>query len=261
MASYTFTTVGSGSYSKPASITKLVIECWGGGGSAFGNDGSKNGGGVGGQYAKKTITYPTANMIIPYIVAAGGSTVDIGDGYSRGTSGGDSIWDNGQVVAKGGAAGNAIATGSENVSYKTGSIEGGVGDIVYKGGSGVVVINNAVVGHAGGGGAGSTGNGNDATIAEVIGVTGSYGGLAKDDFGGAGADGQTATAPQPGKNGSNYGGGGGGGTLGQTVGLGAQGLIRITEYTETAFYINQIDNSTPATINDTIGVNSLIFYR
>jgi hypothetical protein len=261
MSTQTFTTVGSGSYTKPRHITKLLVECWGGGGSAFGNQTQNGTGGAGGQYAKKVIYYSDQELTIPYIVAAGGSEIDVGDGVMEGTAGGDSIWENTLVVAKGGGAG--IVGAASGITYRTGSITGGIGDVVYAGGAGIVLGNSSFRTGAGGGGAGSTGNGNDATITNPGNLTTArgIGGVAKDENGGAGGDGVNATGVQDGKSGSLYGGGGAQGTSGfpspGLLGLGAQGLIRITEFKEIEFSIGK-DFTSPTIINNIVGSNQFI---
>ena len=261
MATYLFTTIGSGSYTKPKHITKLIVECWGGGGSAYGNDAANGTGGSGGQYAKKTIYYTDEELTIPYIVAASGSGFSVPGGYTHGTAGGDSIWGNNIVVAKGGAAG---LIGADNgISYSSSSIDGGIGDIVYAGGRGIVRANSAFRTGAGGGGAGSTGAGNDATIInnESNDNARGIGGIAKDEYGGAGGDGVNATGPQDGKNGNVYGGGGAQGTTGfpspGALGFGAQGLIRITEFSEVEFIIGN-NLSSQVIVNNLSGTNQFI---
>lgn len=209
----TITTTGAGTWSKPAGVTSVEVECWGGGGpgGAASTNFNVGGGGAGGQYAKKTITYASGASSISYTVAA-----SFVPGINNATNGNDTNWESGVVVAKGGARGFASTGGS---TRGTGSTSGGVGDIVYAGGNGSAGGANA---GAGGGGAGSTGAGGNASTTTA--------GLGKTENGGNGGAGRTTDGI--GLTGNNYGGGGGGGkmSIGQTYvgGTGAKGMIRLT---------------------------------
>ena len=211
-----FNTIGTGSYTKPFGITKIIAECWGPGGGGESNFTSniRGAGGAGGQYARSTLIYPIAETTIPYIVGPEQPSLGIPGGapYLQ------TEWDNGIVIAKGG--GNAWSIQGGN-----GSTDGGVGDIVYSGGNGnsAAQYSLGLFGH-GGGGAGSTGNGNAATAGAP--------GAAKSEYGGAGGE-CPLFANANGVTGSVYGGGGSGATRGSgtgtfTGGPGAQGLVRIT---------------------------------
>jgi hypothetical protein len=200
------TQTGSGTWVKPQGITKLVVECWGGGGNAEGTLGSVgSGGGAGGQYARSIISYPETELSIPYVISQRASATS---------------WDTNVVIAQGGAS----STGGSGAA---GSDVGGVGDIVYKGGnggnqSGAPFGTND--GGGGGGGAGSTNSGSSATSLAEGGPTAEYGGAG----GRGGIYNQTNPTLNPGQPGQIYGGGGGGGSRFGINGLGAQGLIRIT---------------------------------
>ena len=123
------TTTGAGSWTKPAGVTKVLVECWGGGGAGGGATLSDNAGsgGTGGQYSRKIITYASAQQSISYNVAntVAGTT-------GNGANGNDTTWETTVVVAKGGIGGQAdsVITGL----YPTSSTAGGIGDIVYIGG-------------------------------------------------------------------------------------------------------------------------------
>lgn len=222
------TTTGAGTFTKPAGVTSVTVECWGGGGAgggAISNPGA-GAGGAGGQYASSILTYGSAEQSISYTVGAGGVASN-----GNGLSGSNSTWNTNEVVAVGGAGGIANAGLSQQVAGGAGSLVGGIGDIVYKGGNGYNGESlgpeiNAAYSGGGGGGAGSTGNGGTALVFPI-------GGLGTSEFGGNGGDGfSTAAAATNGNPGSNYGGAGSGGATFQatnaTGGSGAQGLIRVS---------------------------------
>lgn len=222
------TTPGSGSWTKPSSVTEVTVEAWGGGGAGGGgiSNPAAGGGGAGGQYARTIFTYASDPQTIPYVVGAGGT-----GGQGNGLSGSTSTWNSVDVVAVGGAGGIGNAILDINVPGGEGSTLGGVGDVVYRGGSGQIgsavgtPINTAFGGSAGGG-AGSLGNGQDW-------VDSTTGGTGSQELGGAGGNGVSTTlATTPGNAGSNYGGGGGGGATFQAAnavgGSGGQGLIRVS---------------------------------
>ncbi len=137
----------SGTFTVPAGITTIVVECWGGGGGGGGNNGfdTAGSGGSGGSYAKKTMTVtPGTNY-----------TVTVGAGGAVQNDGGDSWFStSGTVLAKGGLKGRNTPP---FVAGQTGSI----GDVAYTGGSsnsGRDWDGNFIWGGGGGGAAGSTGS-------------------------------------------------------------------------------------------------------
>lgn len=220
------TTTGAGTWTKPAGVTKVLVECWGGGGAGGGvtiND-TGGDGGAGAQYARKLITYPSAQQSIAYFVAA--SSIGTTD---NGVDGNDTTWDTNIVVAKGGAGGLANQTTRRNDTGSLGSTSGGIGDVVYSGGNGATGYFEAGISAAwsgwGGAGAGSTGpaTGPSPAIPDFGGTGGGRGGVSNGGFDGLA--------------GNVYGAGGSGAAKvsGPTRvgGNGAQGLIRITTYTST----------------------------
>lgn len=233
------TTPGAGSWTKPAGVTKVLVECWGGGGAGGGVSltNSFGGGGAGGQYARKLITYSSTQQSIPYSLAA-----LVAGTAGAGATGNDTTWDTNVVVAKGGAGGTSDNTSTVFAGGVSGSAVGGIGDVVYAGGNGAGGFWDSATptlqSGAGGGGAGSTGKGSDATFYNNSDTT--------PDYGGEGGDGVIiSSAKQAGSSplqtftpsgGLSGGGGGagktsGGGAAGTAVGGdGAQGLIRITTY-------------------------------
>jgi hypothetical protein len=224
MATQTFTT--SGTFDKPAGVTSITVQCWGGGGAggAGGNTGGTNyggGGGKGGQYASKTITYPFTAQSISYTVA-----------LSSLVNGNDTIWDSTQVIARGGASGSAATSVAPGAGATT-QIGTGVGDTIFNGGNGASGTTNVSSG-GGGGGAGSTGAGGNAS-----GATAGTGTTLNGGNGGAGV-----SAAVVGNPGNTYGGGGSGGRRGGNAGgRGAAGLIIITyNQPNTTQFIHWIDD-------------------
>jgi hypothetical protein len=210
------TYTSSGTFTVPAGITSIIVECWGAGGAGGGttsNSQNGGGGGAGGAYAKKTLTVvPGTN----YTVTVGGVTT----GTTSAGSNGAPSWfgTTGTVYAEGGAGGAApnggIAAGG------TGSATSSIGDVVYPGGNGA--DGNTTLSGGGGGGAGSTGSGGNAS--------GTTAGSGTSLNGGNGGTGRTNEGN--GNPGSNYGGGGSGAYVpdftNHTGGDGAPGLVLIT---------------------------------
>ena len=222
------TTAGAGTWTKPTGVTSVTVECWGGGGGGGGATSAPaaGAGGGGGQYAKKIITYSSAQQSISYNIGTSGT-----GGTSVGGNGADSTWETNIVIAKGGTGGQANAIdGGPSVSGGLGNVNGSVGDLIYFGGNGfdgVTIDIGAGVqpfSGGGGGGAGSTASGSTPTT--------SIGGLATLEFGGSGGDGGSSEASSNGLAGNVYGGGGGGASkisgTNRSGGNGAQGLIRVS---------------------------------
>lgn len=222
-------TAPNGTFTKPAGVTQVLVECWGGGGAGGGSPAGTVGGGAGGaggQYARKLITYPSAAQNIPYSVSRG----SVG-GLSDGPAGTDTTWNTNVVVAKGGAGGQVAQNNPGVSSGAIGSTTGGIGDVVYAGGSGgngyFQSFTGFFISGSGGGGGGSTGAGGDG-----FGSGPGGGGLGTADYGGNGGDGYY-DFPQDvnGNPGNNFGGAGGGAvsnSLNRSGGSGGAGLIRVT---------------------------------
>lgn len=220
-AAYTWSVVGTYTWTAPANVTEIVVRLWGGGGGGGGtlkNTTSKGGGGAGGQYVQKVVS------VIPnttYTVVAGaGGTANVGNG----TTGGDSTFAATTAVAKGGGGGQGFPNNGKPGHLALGglgSTAGGVGDIVYRGGNGSDGTTDAT-GGAGGGGAGTTGDGGNAA--------GNTAGSGTSLNGGSGGQG---LASQGDGNAGNVAGGGGGGGYAtsrpnSTGGIGADGRVEIT---------------------------------
>ena len=208
--SQTQTFTASGSFTVPAGITSVTVECWGGGGRGGSRTSGSNGygGGGGGAYAKKnTIT-----------VTSGSSyTVTVGTGSTTATSPGGDSWflNNTTVLAKGGASvADNSATGATG-----GAIATSIGDVKYAGGNGS--NSTTTYGGAGGSSAGTGANGTTVVNTATAGAAPA----------GGGKGGNGASTNGNGNAGSTPGGGGGGAlrTSGSpTGGNGANGQVIIT---------------------------------
>ncbi|WP_311202642.1 beta strand repeat-containing protein, partial [Flavobacterium soyae] len=212
----------SSTYTVPAGVTSLQVECWGAGGGGSNRSGAAGGGG-GGAYTKGILTSLTTGQNL---------TVTVGTGGTIGVNGGNSSV--GTIVANGGASENNSRNGGAggSASSITGSVTASYAG--YAGGNArasAAGANN----EAGGGGGGSatiTGSGGTAgangagvTNALTAGGTGTGNG-----GGGAATDGSPDAVA-----GSTPGGGGGGrGEGGGTSKSGANGRVTITVLAPTA---------------------------
>jgi len=202
----TFTT--SGTWTCPAGVFSVQVECWGGGGAGGSARGQTSfraaaGGGAGGAYAKANSISVTPATVYTVTVGAGGAFT-ITNGAS--SPGGDSWFSTSStVIAKGGAGSNSLATsGADLISAGgIGTTTASIGDIIYKGGNGATGSNPSGAGFSGGGGssAGTGSDGNSATNATAAAAVtgGGIGGTGRTSNGGSGS------APA-----SGVGGGGGG---------------------------------------------------
>lgn len=231
------------SWTCPAGVTSVTVECWGGGGGGGGNTSNTEcggGGGGGGAYAKKTVAVTPGNSYA-YAIGQGGTGVAASDG----NPGGDTGWNSNEVMAKGGSGGGrSLFNGFTQVGGTGG--DGGlasasVGDVKYDGGWGENGRTHSTgTGGWGGSSAGtaSDGHANGAaaswtTVTYPTGSTPAGGG-----HGGNGAPTQTSNgvAPVAGQ----YGGGGGGSGEGTTRlgGTGANGKIVLSYVVEVGFDID-----------------------
>jgi len=211
----TQTFTASGTWTKPAGVKHVFVECWGGGAggaSAHRASGERAaGGGSGGTYVYRLIDASTIGATVTVTIGAGGGSRT--GGTQVGLAGGDSSFGS-FVVAKGGGGGTAQTTALGGGASATGGDAGyysgsGVGGAVNgNGGSSVGTGGNSVYGGGGGGGAGGS------THAGGVSVYGGNGGA-------SGVNGENGSIP----------GGGGGACTGTTVdrtsGAGARGEVRV----------------------------------
>ncbi len=189
-------TSGSGTWTCPAGVFTVQIECWGAGGAGagatpFGGIFYYAGGGGGGAYTISTSVAVVPGNNYSYSVGAGA----LGTGGAGANGGNSSITIISTYTANGGSGGGTNTTGG------TGGAGGTAGTIAGSAGT----AGSLTTGGAGGAGAGP----------------------------GAGAGGATLFVNNNGNNGSFIGGGGGGalknsGTSARFGGNGANGQIRIT---------------------------------
>lgn len=199
----------------PSSTSNLMfVECWGAGGSGGGCDGAANAsaasGGGGGAYSAKFISGP---LLASYACAVGAGGISPAAGANPGNDGGDTSFDGGTVLAKGGLGGGAGAAAGTTTSFIAGAYGGsggsGAGDVKMGGGSGRMGFRSSgTVAFAGAGGA--AGGGGGGSNPDIVAA-------------GAGAAGIV------------YGGGGSGalsfnGSAVAAGGAGANALIKVTEW-------------------------------
>ncbi len=214
-----FTTPGVNSWTCPAGVTNITVECWGAGGAGGGANGANNrgGGGGGGAYTIANITV-IPGTTYPINVGAG-----LAGTVGAGLPGVPSTFNIGVVVANGGAGGGQGAGGTPGIGGA-----GGTGG-TYTGGNGAAGAAATSGGSgAGGGGAGSGGGAVENTLVNASGTTAGVGGAIDGGAGGAGI-----TGSANGTAGSIYGAGGSGGRQGGTGGSrvggnGTNGFVRIS---------------------------------
>lgn len=214
------------SWTAPAGVTSITVECWGGGGGGgaarkiSGSGNVRASGGGGGGYSRKIFTV-VPGLSYSYTIGLGG-TGGNGSPYN-GSTGGSSTFTVGAITitASGGTGGPGInAAGGSNAGSGGSGGTGTNGDFNFSGGDGGTASGR---GAGGGGGAGTSANG-------VAGTNTSAGAGGTGNIRGTGGDSQNGNAD--GYGGLIYGGGGGGARSNNTTirvgGDGANGIIRIS---------------------------------
>ena len=194
------------SYTTPSNCTSIYVECVGGGGG--GGGGWAAGGGGGGGYVAKYFSV-SGNTAYTYAIGSGGAGA--GASVSNGTGGGNTTFTVSAITitASGGGGGNSGSQANAGQGSGGTSGAGSNGDLNIKGGGGspgCQGINISGTGYGVGG----------------IGGNSFFGGVSGGIANGTGTSG------------ASYGGGGqgGGANSGSSGGgSGAQGIIRIWEYT------------------------------
>lgn len=169
-----YRTAGSGTYTVPAGVSKILIRAIGGGGGGggdYGDFGSGGGGGSGG-YCEKLITSPAASYA--YVVGAAG-TAGGGSGGTGGAGGNTTIA--GMTAGGGGPGYGVVGAGGQGGSATGGDLNvagGGGSSGGVRGGSSA----NSGGGNGGGGywGGGGKGGGNGGGYSGGVGVAGGGGG-------------------------------------------------------------------------------------
>jgi hypothetical protein len=196
----------SGTWSKPASGTFVLVECWAGGGSGGRASDGGGGGGGGGAYTSFTSSLTALGATETVTIGAGGAaksgTNQIGD------VGGTTTF--GSVISAYGGSGGKIGNGGG----------GGGGGAFSAGGTTGTTTSGMAGGGPGGGAGGAPNTPNDATSLGGGGSgsgnqnTTGVGGKAYNGGGGGAGGGSNMTATYPSKGGVSVmgGGGGGGGT-------------------------------------------------
>ena len=251
-AQSTVTFTGSGTWTCPAGVTNIQVECWGAGGGGGGSTSSTSkytgGGGAGGNYVKNVSVSVSPGNVYTITIGtggAGGSTTSTTCNGSNGTATSFSGTGITTITAAGGNAGlggqSALSAGTGGVASSTGNA-GFSGSFSYAGGSGTTatwVSSSSGKSGPGGGAAGTNGAGSSsATGVITAGAPGTGGGA-----GGAGL-----SASGTGNVGAAPGGGGGGGFGSSGAGgKGGNGQLIITYSASTGPQISLSTNTTPLT--------------
>jgi Concanavalin A-like lectin/glucanases superfamily len=220
----TQTTPGAYTFTVPAGVTSLNVQCWGAGaGGTGGNSSNGQGAGGGGAYAGEPNYTVVPGDVIHYTVGAGGTGDPVGS--SSHPSGGSTTFDTTNVAGSGvNASGGQYYQSGFN--YGPGGSTSG-NTVAFSGGNGGPLNHGQPNGSGGGGSAGSAGNGGG----------GSQGGTAGAAGNGGGAVGGQGSNTSSGSNGTAPGGGGGGavhGSSGNSGGNGGNGKVNIVYASSTA---------------------------
>ena len=208
-----FQSAGTTSWTCPANVYNIQVECWGGGGGGRNGGGSPGGGdtstqgGGGGAYAKLLELEVIPGTAYDVVVGAGGECPGAYYERANGLPGGNSYFASGaDCKADAGNGGGDGATTNEGLASAS------VGDTKYNGGRGSFTDQGAGGGAggpdvAGGDASGETGGTGDNGSGGAGGTSNNDGG--DSELGGGGGGGSTNDGV--GGHGGNYGGGGGAG--------------------------------------------------
>lgn len=226
--SQTFTS--SGTFTVPAGVTCISIECWGGGGAGGGQNQNTDGGGGGGggAYSKKLSFTVIPGNSYSVVVGSGGSGV----ASSKGGDGGDSYFVNTSIILAKGGIGGSPSTGTPPEGGLGGSASAGIGDIKFSGGQGEIGRNNSS--GQGGYGGSSAGTAADGWSGPQTWSTATYPTANTPTYAGDGGDGGNIGIN--GSSGVSPGGGGGGSGEGSALlgGNGSSGKVVISWLVVTA---------------------------
>lgn len=219
----------SGTWTKPATGTRVIVELWGGGGS--GAKGSTAGGGGGGAYLRFEKPIAEFSATESVTIGAGGAAKAVG---GTGNAGGNTSFGShgtaygggggGTTGGVGGGGGGVFGAGSS--SNGAGGAGGSTSTNGGTGGDGSVPTLPTASDWGGGGGGGNGGGGTSAGARSLYGGGGGGGGAqagGASQFGGAGG----AAASGGGTAGAAKGGGGGSSNAGNS-GAGGDGYCRVT---------------------------------
>jgi endo-1,4-beta-D-glucanase Y len=226
-----FLTAGTTTWSVPAGVTSVFVECLGSGGAGFNRQSSSVGGcaGAGGAYAADTVSVTPLDVITVAIGAAGGTTLT--------NFGGFVIADYGRtatltVAGVGGAVANCAGAtkfaGGDGRKPASGGPGGGAGGAAGPHGAGTSATTQA-------GGAGDNGNTTGGAI-NTAGVNGTQWDASHGSGSGAGGASVNGSG-NAGKAGGSFGAGGSGASsdsAGSAGGAGSPGLIVLTYTVSTA---------------------------
>jgi hypothetical protein len=235
----TFNVSGNQTWTCPAGVTTVTVECWGGGGGGGGCGANYTlaGGGAGGSYVRYTMTV-TPSTVYQLTVGAAGSAGSSSGG--NGGTGGSSYFGNttagissgASVLAVGGPGGSGNSTSGGATGTRIGGAAGGTATT-----SGNLPSSGAAANTAGTSGGTSIGG---TSTQSSSGAGGAGAGSTGSAGGGAGGTVQ-ASSNNNGKTGTAPGGGGSGGyqltTAGITGGVGGAGQVAIT-YAQTYTWIS-----------------------
>lgn len=190
---------GSYTWTAPAGVTAVTVECWGAGAGGDGGDGTHGGGGGGGgEYTSEPNYQVVPGQVYNYYVGSGGQGGTSGNDAADGESSSFDLGTPGDigVLALGGSGSATGVAGG-------GGGNGSASTIEFRGGNGGSTTST------GGGGGGASGSpfGAGGAGTNSTSSSGTSGGAGGTDKGAGGAGGNAASN---GTNGSSPGGGGGG---------------------------------------------------